>query len=479
MPVYAAERNRVNFRAQTGHVTLGGTGVRCRKNERKSNQQTQPRGESRNSELIRKMPEPWLSGDDSQPGGRRRAGGRERRGSTSQITYKTGTARLVNKKKTDDGKEVEEVTWVNTGIKPEDLLSSFRNSYNPRIAVTVDMIATGTDIRPLEIVFFLRSVRSRNFFEQMKGRGTRVITPDDLQAVTPDARAKTHFVIVDAVGLSEQEMSDTRSLERQRTVSLEKLLQAVSFGNREPDVLSTLASRLARLDNQLTDEDRKLVYETAGQPLAAITKGLVDALDPDMQVEAARAATGAAEPSAEQIAQVATKLLDEAAKPIATNPKLRQLLIEVKKSYEQTIDTVTKDELLSAGLDAAAREKAQSMVRSFEEFIEQHKDEITALQILYSRPYKQRLTFKEIKELAETIERPPRAWTPERLWHAYEALDRSKVRGSGGRVLTDIVSLVRFAIHQQDELHPFEDDVNARFARWMAQQEGQWPQVHR
>ncbi len=368
---------------------------------------------------------------------------------------------------------------MNTGIKPEDLLSSFRNSYNPRIAVTVDMIATGTDIRPLEIVFFLRSVRSRNFFEQMKGRGTRVITPDDLQAVTPDARAKTHFVIVDAVGLSEQEMSDTRSLERQRTVSLEKLLQAVSFGNREPDVLSTLASRLARLDNQLTDEDRKLVYETAGQPLAAITKGLVDALDPDMQVEAARAATGAAEPSAEQIAQVATKLLDEAAKPIATNPKLRQLLIEVKKSYEQTIDTVTKDELLSAGLDAAAREKAQSMVRSFEEFIEQHKDEITALQILYSRPYKQRLTFKEIKELAETIERPPRAWTPERLWHAYEALDRSKVRGSGGRVLTDIVSLVRFAIHQQDELHPFEDDVNARFARWMAQQEGQWPQVHR
>jgi len=179
-----------------------------------------------------------------------------------KITYKTGTARVVSRKKTDDGKEVEEVTWVNTGIKPEDLLSSFRKSYNPRIAVTVDMVATGTDIRPLEIVFFMRSVRSRNFFEQMKGRGTRVITPDDLQAVTPDAKAKTHFVIVDAVGLSEQEMSDTKPLERQRTVSFEKQLQAVSFGNREPDVLSTLASRLARLDNQLTDEDRKLVYET-------------------------------------------------------------------------------------------------------------------------------------------------------------------------------------------------------------------------
>ncbi|MGA2237076.1 MAG: type I restriction-modification enzyme R subunit C-terminal domain-containing protein [Terriglobales bacterium] len=389
-----------------------------------------------------------------------------------KITYRTGTARVVNKKKNELGEEVEEVKWVNTGIKPEDLLSSFRNSYNPRIAVTVDMIATGTDIRPLEIVFFMRSVRSRGFFEQMKGRGTRIVAPDDLQAVTPDARVKTHFIIVDAVGLAEEEMSDTQPLERKRTISFEKILEAVSFGNREPDVLSSLASRLARLDHQLTDEDRKLVHETAGQPLATITKGLVEALDPDVQADAARVATGAAEPSADQVAQAAAKLLTDAAQPIATNPKLRIQLAEIRRSYEQTIDKITKDELISAGLDPAAKEKAQSMVRSFEEFIEQHKDEITALQVLYSRPYKQRPTFKEIKELAETIERPPRAWTPERLWHAYETLDRSKVRGSGGRVLTDIVSLVRFAIHQQDELHPFEDDVNARFTRWMAQQEG-------
>jgi len=198
-----------------------------------------------------------------------------------KITYKTGTARVVTKKKTDDGKEVEEVTWVNTGIKPEDLLSSFRNSYNPRIAVTVDMIATGTDIRPLEIVFFMRSVRSRAFFEQMKGRGTRVISADDLKAVTPDAQSKTHFIIVDAVGLSEEEMSDTQPLERQRAVSFEKLMEAVSFGNREPDVLSSLASRLARLDRQLTDEDRAVVQKTAGQTLATIATRLVEALDPD------------------------------------------------------------------------------------------------------------------------------------------------------------------------------------------------------
>jgi len=388
-----------------------------------------------------------------------------------KITYKTGTARVVNKKQAEDGTEVEEVTWVNTGIKPEHLLSSFRNNYNPRIAVTVDMIATGTDIRPLEIVFFMRSVRSRAFFEQMKGRGTRVITPDDLKAVTPDAQSKTHFIIVDAVGLSEEEMSDTRPLERKRTVSFEKLMEAISFGNREPDVLSSLASRLARLDRELTEADRKAVEEAAGQKLSSIVGGLVESLDPDVQLEAAKKATGSAEPTEQEIKKTASSLMSEAAKPIATNPALRNRLAEIRKSYEQTIDTVTKDRLLSAGLDPEAKQKAQSLVKSFEEFIEQHKDEITALQVLYSRPYKQRLTFKQIKELAETIERPPRVWTPERLWRAYEALDRSKVRGSGGRVLTDIVSLVRFAIHQQDELHPFQEDVNTRFARWFAQQE--------
>src|SRR5208337_1589675 len=222
-----------------------------------------------------------------------------------KITYRTGTARVVTKKKNEQGEEVEEVTWVNTGIKPEHLLSSFRNSYNPRIAVTVDMIATGTDIRPLEIVFFMRSVRSRGFFEQMKGRGTRTITPDDLQAVTPDARVKTHFIIVDAVGLAEEEMSDTKPLERKRTVSFEKILEAVSFGNREPDVLSSLASRLARLERELTDDDRKQIAETTGQPLAQITSRIVEALDPDVHIEAAKKETGADEPSPEQIKHAA------------------------------------------------------------------------------------------------------------------------------------------------------------------------------
>ena len=236
-------------------------------------------------------------------------------------------------------------------------------------------------------------------------------------------------------------------------------------------MLSSLASRLARLDRELNDDDRKQITETAGQPLAQITSRIVEALDPDVQLEAAKKATGADEPSPEQIKQAATKLIQEAAQPIAANPNLRNRLVEIRRSYEQTIDTVSKDQLLSAGHDPAAKQKAQSIVQSFEQFIRENKNEITALQILYSRPYRQRLTLKQIDELAKAIERPPRAWTADRLWQAYQALDRSKVRGSGQRVLADLVSLVRFAMHEQSDLHPFRDDVHKNFARWMAQQE--------
>jgi type I restriction enzyme R subunit len=390
-----------------------------------------------------------------------------------KITYRTGTIRVPIKRKLPDGTEVDDVVYKSSGAATaEDLIASFRNSYNPRIAVTVDMIATGTDIRPLECVMFLRDVRSRTLFEQMKGRGARVVKPTELQAVTPDASTKTHFVIVDAVRVCEGELVDTHPLEKKPSVSFEKLMEAVAFGNREKDVLSSLASRLARLDQQFTQEERKIIEDVAGgKPLSSIARSIVDALDPDNHVEAAKLTTGLAEPPPEAVAKAAAALLAEAAKPIAANPALRNKLIQLKKAHEQTIDTVSKDQVLEAGFSADARKKARAIVQSFEKFIREHKDEITALQILYSRPYKKRLTLKDIKELASAIQQPPRAWTPELLWHAYEALDKSKVRGSGGKVLADIVSLVRFALQHESELRPFREQVNERFALWLAEQE--------
>ena len=161
-----------------------------------------------------------------------------------------------------------------------------------------------------------------------------------------------------------------------------------------------------------------------------------------------------------------------------TVPSLRNAILDVRRSYEQTIDEVSKDAVLFAGHSEAGREQAAAMISSFREYIEEHKDDIRALQVLYSRPYTERLTFKEVKELAKAIERPPRQWTPEKLWHAYEMLDKSKVRGSGGQMLTDIVSLVRFTLQQDDELVPFRDQVEQRFSAWLSAQDAEGRVVH-
>lgn len=344
----------------------------------------------------------------------------------------------------------QKITYRTTGDTPKNLIKAFRNSYNPRIAVTVDMIATGTDIKPVEIVFFMRAVKSRAFFEQMKGRGVRVIKSDDLKAVTPDAKAKDHFVIVDAVGVCEQDMTDSKPMEKKPTVSFEKLMQAVSFGNKEEDVLSSLAGRLARMNHRATEEDEQRIREqTNGLSLKDLSKNLVDALDPDLTPDARQ-----------QCIETATNPFHD--------PKLRELLDIVRQKNEITIDIITEDEVLEASFSESATDRAAEVVDKFKKFIEDNKDEISALQILYNRPYKERLNFEHLKELSATINAPPYLMNRGQVWEAYAALEKSKVKGAGGkRLLTDLVSLVRFAMEQDNELVPFPDRVKVNFNAWL------------
>lgn len=344
----------------------------------------------------------------------------------------------------------QKITYRTTGHKPKDLIKAFRNSYKPRIAVTVDMIATGTDIKPVEIVFFMRAVKSRAFFEQMKGRGVRVCKPDDLQAVTPDAEVKDHFVIVDAIGVCEQDKTDSTPMEKKPTVSFEKLLQAVSLGNKEHDVLSSLAGRLARMEHRSTEEDDQRIREqTNGFDLKDLSKNLVKALDPDLAPDARDKAIAA-----------------------ATQPfykkELRDLLDTVRQKNEILIDAFSEDEIIEGEFDENAKDRAKGLIDSFEQFINDNKDEITALQILYNRPYEERLNFEHLKELAAVINAPPYLMNRNQLWQAYAALEKSKVKGAGGkRLLTDLVSLVRFAMHQDNELVPFPERVIANFKAWI------------
>jgi type I restriction enzyme R subunit len=378
----------------------------------------------------------------------------------------------------------QKITYKTTGAKPEDLIQAFRNSFNPRIVVTVDMIATGTDIRPLEIVMFLRAVKSRTFFEQMKGRGVRIISPSDLRAVSgDDAAVKDRFVIVDCVGACESELSDTFSLDREPNTDLEKVftsldkaMKQVAFGAVGEAIASTLAGKLSRLDRRLSEEQREVIRQASeGQGLKGIAGGIVRALDPDVQVEAARTKLKLppeAAPPSEAVKEAKEELLREALKPLAANPTLREKILEVKKRAEQVIDNVSQDKLVEAGFSGDAKEHARTLVRNFEQFIREHKDEITALQVLYAKPHTKHLTFEDVKVLADAISAPPRQWTPEVLWRAYETLEKDRVKGSSQRrLLTDLVSLVRFALKQEQVLEPFPEHIHERFEEWLKGQE--------
>ena len=364
----------------------------------------------------------------------------------------------------------KKITYRTTGEKPEDLIASFRNSYNPRIAITVDMISTGTDIRPLECLVFMRGVKSRVYFEQMKGRGTRVISPTDLCAVTSDARNKTHFVIVDAVGVCENDKTDSRPLERKRSVPFDKLITWVALGNREEDTLTSLAGRLAKLDREVTESDRKVIEEASGgKPLREIINCLLDSVDPDRHLDKAKASFKTDSPTEEQIKEASKRLLSRSCAPF-DSAKLRNTLCEIKKRNEQVIDTVSRDALLGAGFDAQAKDKARGIVESFKKFIEEHKDELTALQIIYSQPYaKRHLTYEAVRDLGEALSKPPLFLTTDRVWQAYEQLERARVRGAGPqKILTNLISLLRFALGQSEVLEPFTDTVNARYEAWLA-----------
>lgn len=209
----------------------------------------------------------------------------------------------------------------------EESIKAFRTDPQYRIAVTVDMIATGTDIRPLECVMFMRDVKSQAYYEQMKGRGTRIISRDELHKVTPDAPGKSRFVLVDCVGVTETDKTETKSLETKPSVSTAKLMEQVARGDRHSDTLRALGNRMIRLDLKLNDQQRKRVNELAGKPLALIAGELIHATNEDHLIEAAKIHAKTEQPDEKQIQEAFKPKADILIKPFH-NPDLRELLEE-------------------------------------------------------------------------------------------------------------------------------------------------------
>lgn len=355
-----------------------------------------------------------------------------------------------------------------SGEDPKVLIKSFRVDPMPRIVVTVDMIATGTDIKPVEVVIFMRDVKSEGYYEQMKGRGVRSIKDADLKQVTPDAKTKTRFILIDAVGVSESCKTASQPLERKRAVGFDKLLDQLAAGRRDEDALSSLSGRLAALERKIGPEDQERIQEaTGGITLRQLANNLLDAVDTDTVQQQAVEAHGP-EPTPEQFQKVQEQLRDTACAPF-DDPTVRQLLKDIKQKSDIVIDEITTDRVLSAGYDL---KRAEETVEKFKQFLNENKDELLTLQILYNLPYaKRKLTYAAIKELASKLSDPPYYLMPSDVWQAYRRLEASKVRGAPvDKMLTEIIALVRFTLGQADTLEPFGMQVEQRFNLWVGRQ---------
>ena len=376
----------------------------------------------------------------------------------------------------DEGNDFCKKVTYKADEDPKSVLNRFRNSYHPRIAVTVDMIATGTDVKPLEVLLFMRDVKSVNYFEQMKGRGTRTINNDTFQKVSRTAKSKTHFVIVDAIGATKSKKTDSRPLERKPTVPMKDLLGAISMGIADEDLFLSLSNRLIRLEKQITENEKDGVLEfSGGKNLKQITKELITAFDQDeidnrAQIEIDKISledrTPALIEEAKKTAQ--SELVMQAASTF--NGELNNYLDNVRREHEQIIDSRNLDTVTKSEWDTTSIDKATAIVKDFNEYLELHKDEIKALSIFYNQPYNRReITFKMIKDVFDKLVLEQPLLAPDYVWNAYAALEDVKSDQPKDE-LTALVSLIRRACGIDSELKAFDKTIDENFKKWIFKQ---------
>lgn len=379
---------------------------------------------------------------------------------------------IVREEFGEENKFCKKITY-RSDEDPKSVLQQFRNDYYPRIAVTVDMIATGTDIRPLEVLLFMRDVKSRSYYEQMKGRGTRTCSVEELKAKgTPTAKfSKDHFVIIDAIGVEQSQKTDSRPLEKVPGISLKDILTSVAMGNTSEEMLTSLANRLIRLDKQLSEKDKAAFAENAnGQTINQVVKQLLQAHDPDVianyELRITNEMRGQAPIEIEKAIDAEKKKLIDDAVAVFHNPDLRDFIVDIRKKLDQIIDMVNIDTVTNIGWVKDNVEAANTTVTDFKVWIESHKDEITALQIFYAQDYRHRtFTYKMIKDLCEKLKTEKPLLAPITVWRAYEQLE--KTNGSAKNELIALVSLIRRVVGIDTHLTAYDKTVDANFKKWI------------
>ena len=353
---------------------------------------------------------------------------------------------------------------------PKSVLAQFRNDYYPRIAVTVDMIATGTDVKPLECLLFMRNVKSRNYFEQMKGRGSRTLDHDDLKKVSPSAvSGKTHYVIVDAIGVTKSLKTASQPLITKPSVPLKDLAMGVMMGVHDEDTVSSLAGRLARLNQQLDPaEQERIKTQAGGIELTQIVGNLLAAIDPDRIQEKAREiepVPAGAEPSPATCEKAQEQLVRDAASVF--NGELIELIDSIRRDKEQTIDHDNLDTVLRAEWEGDAHENAEAMTQDFQQYLEANRDEIEALTIFYAQPHRRReLTYAMIREVFDKLKNDKPLLAPLRVWQAYALLDEYKGQQPATE-LSALVALIRRVCGIDAMVSPYSETVRRNFQNWI------------
>lgn len=363
----------------------------------------------------------------------------------------------------------KKVTYKNDE-DPKSVLAQFRNGYHPRIAVTVDMIATGTDVKPLECLLFMRDVKSKGYFEQMKGRGTRTLDHDGLRKVSATAKsAKTHYVIVDAIGVTKSLKTASRPPITRPTVPFKELAMEVVMGATDADTVSSLAGRLARIERQLTPlQKHTLAEKMGGVTVSQVVKALFHAIDGEAIEQQALALAGLEQGDPGDTArQKAQQQLVAAARAPLTGTVVTQIVAFCTANL-QTIDHDTPDRLLHAGWDADAQTRATTFVADFETFCQEHRDRLDALTIYYTQPQRrQEVTLAQIQDVLTALQQHAPRLAPLRVWEAYARLDALPANARPLTELTALVALLRRVCGFDRKLTPFGDTVRRNYRDWI------------
>ena len=355
----------------------------------------------------------------------------------------------------NDNRFVQKITY--SAGDSNELIRQFRNDKDFRIAVTCTLVATGTDMKPLEVVMFMRDVASEPLYVQMKGRGVRTIGDEQLRNVTPNAYSKDCFFLVDAVGVTEHEKVITSPSEgaTSKLMSLKELLEKITHGNVSDDYLRLLASRLSRISHKCEEKDRKKFISLAYISMMDIASNIFDALEQGSLPEY----VNVNEPNTTRKALVHN---------IANHPDAREFLLILNAGFIETL-MPGEDTLISKGF---SQEEAQTTTSAFEAYCEEHKDEIEALRIIYNNQGEP-LTYEILKDLENKLKFASNKFNTSLLWNSYAIINPQMVKHSSTKeekeALTNIIQLVRYAFHQIERLESLYPSASQRFNLWCGQ----------